>query len=294
MKISQLLISILVLLAGGAAVMYSADQQKVMNALIATHGGGQQVDVSNATGLRKLNQDLDAERGTGATERSSAIKLTEAARVEMRDAITRRDEMQAQLDAHKEELKNVQADVKAMQASVDTLVNAFNEAMAEIKKSESVEVDASADFTAVLEAIKEAVKKLEETRDEQTKLLEDRNQERTKLIANLAALRVELARLTAINDKFVADYQKNDDEYPVLAVDGRWKFVVFNAGKDSGIVAGGSTPMLVKRGSEPIITLRVVSVSGGQVIAEYDVEQLPKGVQLEVGDKVFRQKPLGS
>lgn len=294
MKISQLLISILVLLAGGAAVMYSADQQKVMNALIATHGGGQQVDVSNATGLRKLNQDLDAERGTGATERSSAIKLTEAARVEMRDAITRRDEMQAQLDAHKEELKNVQADVKAMQASVDTLVNAFNEAMAEIKKSESVEVDASADFTAVLEAIKEAVKKLEETRDEQTKLLEDRNQERTKLVSELAALRVELARLTAINDKFVADYQKNDDEYPVLAVDGRWKFVVFNAGAESGLLPGDSTPVLVKRGGVVITQARILSVSNGVVVAEYDPKKLMPGVRPELGDRVFRVKPIGN
>lgn len=294
MKISQLLISILVLLAGGAAVMYSADQQKVMNALIATHGGGQQIDVSNATGLRKLNQDLDAERGTGATERSSAIKLTEAARVEMRDAITRRDEMQAQLDAHKEELKNVQADVKAMQASVDTLVNAFNEAMAEIKKSESVEVDASADFTAVLEAIKEAVKKLEETRDEQTKLLEDRNQERTKLVSELAALRVELARLTAINDKFVADYQKNDDEYPVLAVDGRWKFVVFNAGAESGLLPGDSTPVLVKRGGVVITQARILSVSNGVVVAEYDPKKLMPGVRPELGDRVFRVKPIGN
>lgn len=294
MKISQLLISILVLLAGGAAVMYSADQQKVMNALIATHGGGQQVDVSNATGLRKLNQDLDAERGTGATERSSAIKLTEAARVEMRDAITRRDEMQAQLDAHKEELKNVQADVKAMQASVDTLVNAFNEAMAEIKKSESVEVDASADFTAVLEAIKEAVKKLEDTRDEQTKLLEDRNQERTKLVSELAALRVELARLTAINDKFVADYQKNDDEYPVLAVDGRWKFVVFNAGAESGLLPGDSTPVLVKRGGVVITQARILSVSNGVVVAEYDPKKLMPGVRPELGDRVFRVKPIGN
>lgn len=294
MKISQLLISILVLLAGGAAVMYSADQQKVMNALIATHGGGQQVDVSNATGLRKLNQDLDAERGTGATERSSAIKLTEAARVEMRDAITRRDEMQAQLDAHKEELKNVQADVKAMQASVDTLVNAFNEAMAEIKKSESVEVDASADFTAVLEAIKEAVKKLEDTRDEQTKLLEELNQERTKKVSELAALRVELARLTAINDKFVADYQKNDDEYPVLAVDGRWKFVVFNAGAESGLLPGDSTPVLVKRGGVVITQARILSVSNGVVVAEYDPKKLMPGVRPELGDRVFRVKPIGN
>ncbi len=294
MKISQLLISILVLMAGGAAIMYSADQQKVMNALIATHGGGQQVDVSNATGLRKLNQDLDAERGTGATERSSAIKATEAARVEMRDAITRREEMQAQLDAHKEELKNVQADVKAMQASVETLVKAFNDAMAEIKKSESVEVDASADFTAVLEAIKEAVQRLEGVRDEQTKLLGERTDVRTKRIEELAALRVELARLTAINDKFVSDYQKNDDEYPILAVDSRWKFVVFNAGSECGLIPGDSSPVLIKRGGVVIAQVRILSISNGMVVAEYDPKKMTPGVRPELGDRAFRVKPIGS
>ena len=294
MKISQLLISILVLLVGGVTIMYSSDQQKVMNALIAAHGGGQQVELSNATGLRKLNQDLDAERGAGASDRATAVKGTEAARVEMRDAITRREEMQAQLDAHKAELKKVQADVKAMQASVDTLMKAFNDAMSEIKNSELVEVDDNADFTAVLEAIKAAVTRLENVKEEQTKLLEELTQERTDKIKDLGGRRVELARLTAINDKFVSDYQKNDDEYPVLAVDPRWKFVVFNVGAESGLVPGDATPVLIKRGGVVITQVRIVSISNGVVVAEYDPKTLTPGVRPELGDRAFRVKPIGN
>ena len=121
MKISQLLASLLVLLAGGAAIMYSADQQKVMDVLIATHGGGQQVEASSSTGLRKLNQDLDAERGTVASERAAAVKAAEAARVEMRDSQVKRDEAQNKLNDHKENLDGVRRKYKAMNESVQEL-----------------------------------------------------------------------------------------------------------------------------------------------------------------------------
>lgn len=146
MKISQLLASILMLAAGGAAIMYSADQQKVMDVLIAAHGGGQQVDASSATGLRKMNQDLDAERGTVASERAAAVKAVEANRIEMRDSNTKRDEAQAKLDADKAELQTVRSKVEAMNESVEKVRVAFNTAVAELKNSEALSVDASADF----------------------------------------------------------------------------------------------------------------------------------------------------
>ncbi len=295
MKISQLLVSVLILLAGGAAVMYSADQQKVMDVMIATHGGGQQVDASSATGLRKLNQDLDAERGTAAAERAAAIKAAEAARVEMRDSQVKRDEIQAKLAEHKASLDDVRAEVKAMQSKVKTLVDAFKTAMADIKSSEALNVDATVDdFAPVMEAIKEEVKRQEAITEEQNKLLEDYTELATKKREELAALKVELNRLTAINDKFFTDYNKNDDEYPLLAVDSRWKFVVFNVGQDSGLIPGDSTPVLVKRGNVVIAPVRIVSISNGVAIAEYDIKKLTPGVRPEVGDRAFRVKPLGN
>lgn len=294
MKISQLLASILVLLAGGAAIMYSADQQKVMDVLIAAHGGGQQVDAASATGLRKLNQDLDAERGASSSERAAAVKGVESARVEMRDSMTKRDEAQAKLDDHKAALDGVRNKVQAMNESVEQLRVSFNAALAELKSSDALAIDSSADFSAVMDSIKEVVEREEKRTEEITERLNDWQAARTAATEKLAKEKVELNRLTAINDKFFSDYSKNDDEYPLLAADTRWKFVVFNVGPDSGLIAGDATPLLVKRGDVVIAPLRIVSISGGTVIAEFEPEKLQPGVRPEVGDRVFRVKPLGN
>lgn len=294
MKISQLLASILMLAAGGAAIMYSADQQKVMDVLIAAHGGGQQVDASSATGLRKMNQDLDAERGTVASERAAAVKAVEANRIEMRDSNTKRDEAQAKLDADKAELQTVRSKVEAMNESVEKVRVAFNTAVAELKNSEALSVDASADFATVLESIKGVVEREEKRTQEINERLNDWQAARAAATEKLAREKVELNRLTAINDKFFTDYTKNDDEFPVLAVDARWKFVVFNVGSDSGLVAGDANPMLVKRGDEVITALRIVTISKGMAVAEFDPAKLPVGVRPELGDRVFRVQPLGN
>ena len=294
MKISQLLGSILVLLLAGAGIKYSASQQNVLDVLIATHGGGQQVEASSATGLRKLNLDLDAERGTVSSERAAAVKAAEAARVEMRDAHTKRDDAQAKLDEHKAALDGVRQKVDAMTESVEQLRASFNESMAHIKSSEAIAVDASADFSVVMESIKSVVQNEEKRTEEINERLADWQAARTAATDKLAKEKVELNRLTAINDKFFTDYTKNDDEFPLLAVDSRWKFVVFNVGPDSGLVPGDSTPLLVKRGDVVITPLRIVTISNNMVVAEFEPKNLQPGVRPELGDRVFRVKPLGN
>ena len=294
MKISQLLASILVLLAGGAAIMYTADQQKVMDVVIATHGGGQQVDASSATGLRKLNQELDAERGAVSSERAAAVKGAEAARVEMRDSQVKRDEAQTKLDDHKNVLKGVRGKVEAMKKSVEELRSSLEAALAEIKSSASLDVADGASTEAVLASIREVVEREQKRTEEITAKLNDWQAARTAATEKLAKEKVELNRLTAINDKFFTDYSKNDDEYPLLAADSRWKFVVFNVGPDRGLIAGDATPLLVKRGDVVVAPLRIVTISKGMVVAEYDPKQLQPGVRPEVGDRVFRVKPLGN
>lgn len=294
MKISQLLGSILVLLLAGAGIKYSASQQNVLDVLIATHGGGQQVEASSATGLRKLNLDLDAERGTVSSERAAAVKAAEAARVEMRDSHTKRDDAQAKLDEHKAALEGVRQKVDAMTESVEQLRASFNESMAHIKSSDAIAVDASADFSVVMESIKSVVQNEEKRTEEINERLADWQAARTAATDKLAKEKVELNRLTAINDKFFTDYTKNDDEFPLLAVDSRWKFVVFNVGPDSGLVPGDSTPLLVKRGDVVITPLRIVTISNNMVVAEFEPKNLQPGVRPELGDRVFRVKPLGN
>ncbi len=294
MKISQLLASLLVLLAGGAAIMYSADQQKVMDVLIATHGGGQQVEASSSTGLRKLNQDLDAERGTVASERAAAVKAAEAARVEMRDSQVKRDEAQNKLDAHKESLDGVRRKYKAMNESVQELRVSLDAALKEVQNASKLDVSSNPGADEVLNAVRSVVEKEQKRTEEINAQLSDWQAARTAATEKLAKEKVELNRLTAINDKFFTDYSKNSDEYPLLAADSRWKFVVFNVGPDSGLVAGDATPLLVKRGDVVVTPLRIISINKGMVIAEFDPKQLTPGVRPEVGDRVFRVKPLGN
>ena len=294
MKISQLLASLLVLLAGGAAIMYSADQQKVMDVLIATHGGGQQVEASSSTGLRKLNQDLDAERGTVASERAAAVKAAEVARVEMRDSQVKRDEAQNKLNDHKENLDGVRRKYKAMNESVQELRVSLDAALKEVRNASKLDVSANPGADEVLNAVRSVVEKEQKRTEEINAQLSDWQAARTAATEKLAKEKVELNRLTAINDKFFTDYSKNSDEYPLLAADSRWKFVVFNVGPDSGLVAGDATPLLVKRGDVVVTPLRIISINKGMVIAEFDPKQLTPGVRPEVGDRVFRVKPLGN
>lgn len=294
MKISQLLISVLVLLLSGAAIMYSADQQKVMEAVTTTHGAGQQVDASSATGLRKLNLELDAERGTAASERAEEVKAAEATRVEMRDSAVKRDEIQAKLEEHKASLDGVRAEVKAMRAMVNKLSKEYSAELEKLKIPGKIEVPDSEDFTAVVDAIKTVVDGESKRKEEIGAQLAEIQTLRTAKTEELAKEKVELARLTAINEKFFTDYSKNDDEYPLLAVDARWKFVVFNAGKESGLVPGDATPVLVKRGGVVITPVRIIAVSNGMVVAEYDPRKLMPGVRPELGDRAFRVKPLGN
>lgn len=294
MKISQLIASILVLLVSGAAIKYSSDQQKVMNVVTVTHGAGQQVEPSSATGLRKMNAELDAERGTISSERATAVKGSEAARVEMRDSIMKRDEVQTQLEGHQEELKGVRAEVKSTQQSVDALLEAFNAAVAELRAAEGMDVASDADYTTVMQAVKDVVDRENKRAEEAAALLADMQAARQAAIVKLAKEQAELNRLTAINEKFCEDYTKNDDEYPLLAVDSRWKFVVFSVGPESGLVPGDATPVLVKRGDVVIAQVRIVAIADNIVVAEYDPKKLTPGVRPELGDRAFRVKPLGN
>ena len=67
-----------------------------------------------------------------------------------------------------------------------------------------------------------------------------------------------------------------------------------NSAKESGLVPGDATPVLVKRGGVVITPVRIIAVSNGMVVAEYDPRKLMPGVRPELGDRAFRVKPLGN
>ncbi len=293
MKVSQLVISLLVLLMGVGLIMYSADQQQVMDVLVATHGGGPQVADADATGLRKLNSDLDAEVARISGERSAAIEATEGARVEMRDARDKRNDAEAKLAADKAENEELKVKVDSATKTAVQLRDTFNEALSKLKSEGSLDADTS-DLGALVEAVKAVVDRENARKKDLETQLEEEKVVREAATEKLAKEKVELNRINGINDRFFKDYMKNGDEFALLAVDMRWRFVAFKVGADSGLVAGDTTPLLVKRGPVEVVKLRIISIKDGMVTAEFDPKTLAPGVRPQVGDLVFRQKPLGS
>lgn len=293
MKVSQLVISLLVLLMGVGMIMYSADQQQVLDVLVATHGGGPQVADADATGLRKLNSDLDAEVARISGERSAAIEATEGARVEMRDARDKRNDAEAKLAADKAENEDLKVKVDAATKSAVQLRDTYNAALAKLKSEGSLDADTS-DLGALVEAVKAVVDRENARKKDLETQLEEEKVVREAATEKLAKEKVELNRINGINERFFKDYMKNGDEFALLAVDMRWRFVAFKVGADSGLVAGDSTPLLVKRGPVEVVKLRIISIKDGMVTAEFDPKTLAPGVRPQVGDLVFRQKPLGS
>ena len=104
--------------------------------------------------------------------------------------------------AIKAELKEALAKVEAMKESVEKVRTAFNEAVAEIKNSEALAVSPSAELTEVLESIKTVVDREQKRTEELNATLNDWQAARAAATEKLAKEKVELNRLTAINDKF--------------------------------------------------------------------------------------------
>ncbi|MBR5895061.1 MAG: hypothetical protein IKZ13_05930 [Akkermansia sp.] len=287
MKIAPLIAIIATLGLGVAGWMYSSQQQTTMKLVIGAAAGA-----DGASGLKAVNQTLDGRMAAISGERKKALEASAEAHTlmqrsaeEFAEAEAEMKRQQAARDEMAERLKDAQARQAEIQAESDALL-AFFRSMPALSSVSNLS-EAVATFEETVNTEKERSKTLSSDLDEKVTVREAA----AKKVANETA---ELARLDGINRRFEEEYRKNDDEFTIMAVDTRWKFVVFNAGKDSGLVAGDSTPLLVKRGGAMIAKLRVMSVSAGQVIAEYNSDELPQGVSLEVGDRVFMQKPIGS
>lgn len=290
MKIGPLVAIIVLLGLGAAGWVYSSNQATTMKMVINAHGGSADAE---ATGLRRINATLDGQAATAASERKDAMSASKGALTMLNRAIDERKGAQGTLDDSKAEREECLVKIEKAEANRAKTQQEADQLTALLRSLPALGPDAELNMDTV-EKLGTVVKEEAEKNKTLKSDLDEKEVVRKAATDKVAGETAELNRLTEINDKFFSDYSKNGDEFVIQAVDPRWKFVVFTAGKDSGLTVGSSTPLLVKRGDQPLAVLRVVSVSGGQVIAEYDADKLPAGVNLEVGDRIFRQKPLGS
>lgn len=287
MKIVPLITIIATLGLGVAGWMYSSHQQTTMKLVVGAVGG-----VDGTSGLKAANQALDATMATAATERKTALEASAQAGIMLQRSAESLaaaeqvlEEEQGKLADMLEKVEEARANQAAYQAEMDALLAYFRSLPALSNVSDVSEAVATLAEVVATERERGQVLATE---------LEEKVTVREAAARRVAGETAELARLDSANRRFEEEYRKNDDEFSILAVDTRWKFVVISVGRDSGLVAGDTTPLIVKRGGNMIATLRITSVSNGQVIAEYNSEELPAGVVLEVGDRVFVQKPIGS
>lgn len=266
---------------------YASHQMTTMRMLVDARSGLG----TEPAGLTQANKNLDTEAATVAKRRADALKTNQEALVMANKAAEDLASAKSALEQHTEARDAVQAKIEEGEATFAE-VKAENEKV--LAAMHNIPSLATADITEAVSTLEADLKQFNEDCERISSELEKKVGERDTLGKQIGELTADLETKRETNRRFLETYRKNGREYVIEAVDPRWHFVVFEAGENSGFYAGDSEPLLVKRGGTSVTTLRVVSVSGGKVVAEYDEKTLPPGVQLEVGDQIIRQKPFGS
>lgn len=270
-----------------AGYQYASNQVTTMRMLVDANSGLG----TEPAGMSLTNKNLDSKAATVAKKRKDALEASAQALVMLQKAQEDLDAAKFALDEQNAKKEDLIARIAEMERRAAE-IREQNEKI--IENIHSVPLLADTDPEEANAKIAEYVKEFDSKYESAQNELDSKIQERTKLTDVVSGLEVDLANRKDTNKRFMDAYRANSVEYTVEAVDPQWHFVVFKAGEKSGFYAGDSTPLLVQRDGVPIAVLRIVSVSGGQVVAEYDEKALPRGVRIEVGDRIFRQKPVGS
>jgi uncharacterized coiled-coil protein SlyX len=122
--------------------------------------------------------------------------------------------------------------------------------------------------------------------------------EATKLAEEIAIEKINIANLS----KQVADAEKRQSDRRrtfaqnslnavVSAVNPDWGFVIISAGSSSGIAP--DTDLIVHRGGVAVGKVRPFDISSSRTVANIDFKSMPKGTQIQPGDRVTFEKPRG-
>ena len=284
--VTYTLLSCLVALAA-LCWYYASNQETTVRLLVGARSGF----TSDPAGMVRVNKELVTEAATVAKSRSDLLKSNETRQAEALSAVEKLEDTRRVVEEHKnkvEELQNRNAEAEKNQDELATQKDALLAQLRSVPGLEDADMENAVDtLRSKVQGKAEDIAKL----SEQNKKLTGQRKELNQAVSEAT---VEFNSKKEANDKFMETYSKNGVEYTVAAVNPQWHFVVFNAGEDSGFYPGDTTPLLVQRNGVAITTLRIVSVSGGQIVAEYDESTLPRGVTLEVGDQVLRKVPVGS
>ncbi len=287
MKISSYILPGLVLVVSIGGYLVASSQSTTLKMLVGARSG---LD-SEVGGMELANKEANTEAIAVAKTRAEALKANESYVLETTNA---REEM----EGVKKNAEAVASEIETTRERIRESEEKRDEGMTERERiQEKLRSIPGLENSDIASAVDDLHTKAQSGAAEYTSLLEDQEKfaaRRGELEKEVAAKETDLAGKNRINDQFMQTYSRNGEEFSVSAVDPQWHFVVFRASADSGIIPGGTDPLIVQRNGVAITTLRVVSVNNGQVVAEYDESKLPRGVVPEVGDRIFRKAVQGS
>ncbi len=280
------LLGLLVVVSCVAA--YYASEQKTTVEVLVSARHGLSGDVS---GMEATNKELEIGAAAAASTRKKSTEDAKQQLAVTQEAVNKL--MDAKRDAEatgkeKEEAESKLAEAEKRKDELEQMQEEFTTKLHAVPGLEDADAENAVD--TLKEKIEEHGKKIATLLEETKKVVEQRE----KLNTEVSSAESELQKKREENDKFADTYRNNGAEYTIDAVDTQWHFVIFNAEEDNGLIPGDTTLMLVHRDGVSVTTLRVVRVSGCQVVAEYDEKSLPRGVCLEIGDRVLRKVPAGS
>ena len=287
MKIKALLIILATLGLGVAGWMYSAQQQATMKLVIGATGG-----TDGTAGLKAVNQTLDGRMAALSGERKKALEASDEAHTLMQRSAEELSEAEAELGrqvAARDEMAERLEDAKKRQVEIQAEVDAL---LAFFRSLPAPEMANVSDLTEAVTRFEETVNTEKERSQTLTQDLEEKTTVREAAVKKVSDETTELARLDGINRRFEEEYRKNDDEFTIMAIDTRFRFVVFSAGKDSGLVASDAAPLLVKRNGEMIAKLRVLSIQSGRQIQRQTMGRVEQVVCTISAAAAFRSRAI--
>lgn len=266
---------------------YASNQATTMRLLVDARSGLG----SEPAGMTAVNKDLETEAATIAKTRADALKQNQEAQVMAQKAVEDMEAARRVAEDHKAEMESYKERIADLEARQEEYAAQNEEVLEKLRSIPGLE---DADMDSAVAMLDDKIKSGSEEFDAIAKEHEEALAKREELTKAVGELEVDLADKKAANERFWDAYRRNGTEYVIEAVDPQWHFVIFQAGEGSTFYPGDSTPLLVQRNGVHIAALRIVSVSGGKVVAEYDETLLPHGVRIEVGDHVIRKTPVGS
>lgn len=287
MKILPYILSVSVLGLTFCAWYYSDQQQAVMKMAVKVSGGkADQEGMSAVQRNARAASDETLLAATGAADKTreqyknltgpgGTIENRKTAEDTRDKQIAYRDGMAAELESTKERHADAQERAEAMLAT-----------MRELEDLSSV-----ADLSEAVETFQSIVQDAKDKKSQLEPELESLIAARDAATKKVADETTELARLDKINRDFEANYRKNAREYVVRVVDPARNIIIFNVPKDSGLVVGDTTPLIVKRNNVTVATLRVESIKDNEVVAKYT--SAPRQ-RIRIGDNIIHEKPHGS